>query len=477
MKKIYILLPFLVFGFSMFAQEAKKKDYTDALKFVEVWLDAQKDFDNLPGISAVVVDDQEIIWKGGFGESNMAEGIGTDPATICSICSISKLFTSIAVMKLYEEGKLSLDDEIQDILPWFSLKQRYEGSGPITIRAILTHSAGLPREANASYWSAPDFEFPEDKDFEEGLAELETLYPSSTYFQYSNLGLALLGKVVEEVSGKDYDTYIEENILEPLGLKDTRSFLPKELYGKEMAIGYSAKKRDGDREVINFFEANAITPAAGFSSNVLDLAKFASWQFRLLNEDAGYEVLKSSTLKYMQNVQWVDPDFDTMWGLGFSVYKGPDGSKWVGHGGSCPGYRTVVSLNTKTKMAFSVMINAGGESPEKYVRGMHSILSKGQLSSDNDSKVKLDDYVGHFNPQPWASEMYIGKWGDKLALIYLPSSSPGSDLTFFKHVKGDEFRRVRENGELGESISFIRDEDGNITKMKRYNNFYTKINK
>jgi len=477
MNKIYALFPLLFFAFALNAQDEDKKDYTNALKIVEVWLDAQKDFDYLPGISAVAVNDQEVIWEGEFGEANIAKEVSMDPSTICSICSISKLFTSIAVMKLYEEGKLSLDAEIQDILPWFDLKQKYEGSGPITIRSILTHSSGLPREANASYWSAPDYEFPEAEDFEEGLAELETLYPSSTYFQYSNLGLALLGKVIEEISGQDYDAYVKGNILVPLGLEDTRTFLPKEFYGNKMAIGYGALKRDGNRDIINFFEANAITPAAGFSSNVLDLAKFASWQFRLLNEDAGYEVLKSSTLKYMQNVQWVDPDFDTMWGLGFSVYKGPDGSKWVGHGGSCPGYRTVVSLNPKSKMAYSVMINAGGESPEKYVRGIHSILSKVKPNLDKNSEVSLDDYVGYFNPQPWSSELYVGKWDDKLVLLYLPSSSPGSALTFLKHIKGDEFRRVREDGELGESILFLRDNDGKVSKMKRNNNFYSKLSK
>ena len=91
MKKIYILLSILFAGFSMNAQEAMEKDYIDALKFVEVWLDAQKDFDNLPGISAVAVKDQEIIWKGGFGESNMSEEIATEASTICSICSLSCL--------------------------------------------------------------------------------------------------------------------------------------------------------------------------------------------------------------------------------------------------------------------------------------------------------------------------------------------------------------------------------------------------
>ena len=81
----------------------------------------------------------------------MEENITSSPKTLGSICSISKLFTSVAIMKLYDEGKLRLDDEVKDLLPWFDLNQQYTESGPITVRGLLTHSSGLPREAAAPY--------------------------------------------------------------------------------------------------------------------------------------------------------------------------------------------------------------------------------------------------------------------------------------------------------------------------------------
>ena len=120
------------------------KDYSEAIALIEVWLEAQKDFDKLPGISASVVQDQEVIWSGAFGMANRETGKASESTTLGSICSISKLFTAVAIMKLYDEGKLRLDDRVSDLLPWYDLPQQYEDSGPITVRSLLTHSSGLP---------------------------------------------------------------------------------------------------------------------------------------------------------------------------------------------------------------------------------------------------------------------------------------------------------------------------------------------
>ncbi|WP_165499079.1 serine hydrolase [Gramella sp. KN1008] len=477
MKRIYlVLLCTLVFNFSH-SQKAKK-DYAEAFKLAEVWLEAQKDFENLPGITAAVIDDQELLWSGAFGLANMEENLKAQVSTICSICSISKLFTAVAVMKLYDEGKLRLDDRVDDILPAYKLRQKYSGSGPITIRSLLTHSSGLPREAAYPYWTGPDFPFPSKEEIDSKLGDQETLYPASTYFQYSNLGLTLLGEIVEEISGVPYDEYVKKNILEPLELSDTRPEMPKELYGEKLAIGYSSVTRAGEREKVKFFNANGITPAAGFTSNVEDLGKFASWQLRL-RDTTETEILKPSTLKYMQNVHWTDPDWTRTWGLGFAVYKGPDGGTWVGHGGSCPGYRSALQIDLKNKRAFSVMINASGTNPSKYINGINGIMSKVESSKENESvetEKDLSEYAGYFSAQPWWSEAYVSPWGSKLVLLSLPSDNPQEDLTFYKHIEGDTFRRIRDDQELGETLVFERDESGQIIRFKSHGNYSEKIN-
>jgi len=479
MKKIYLTIILISLVYLGYAQN-NEKDFTDAFNVIEAWLDAQKDFERIPGITAIVVEDQQVLWKAGFGLSNIEEDIKADPSTLFSICSISKLFTSIAIMKLYEQGKLRLDDQVGDILPFYDLTQKYEDSSPITIRTLLTHSSGLPREADYPYWTGPDFPFPTKDQIVSRLEEQETLYPSSTYFQYSNLGLTLLGEIIEEVSGLSFDDYITQNILVPLDLNDTRTELPESLYGDQLSIGYSSIKRSGDRDKVNFFQANGIKAAAGFSSSVEDLAKFASWQFRLYDTSA-IEIIKPSTLKYMHKVHWIDPDWETTWGLGFKVRKGKEDEIEVGHGGSCPGYRSGISIYPNNKRAYVVMINASGTNPQKYIDGIIDIMSKIEDPEDDDSSKEISknfdfkDFVGSYSGQPWVSEVYVGEWQGKLALLDLPTDKPEKSMILFKPVSKDTFQRIREDDALGETLTFERDESNKVVKFKRHGNYSTKI--
>jgi len=455
-------------------------DYTEALELIEVWLDAQRAYDRVPGMSVLIVDDQEVLWSGAFGMANLQDQVKATPATLYSICSISKLFTSVAIMKLYDEGKLRLDDEIHNLLPWYDLKQQFEDSWPITIRTLLTHSSGLPRESNHPYWTGPDHPFPESDSVKAELHNQETLYPSSTYFQYSNLGLTLLGAVVEEVSGMPYEEYIKLYILDPLNLQDTRTFLPEDQYGTTMALGYSALNREGEREKVNLFQAKGIKAAAGFSSNVLDLGKFASWQFRLLDTSTT-EILQASTLNYMHKVHWTDPDWKNTWGLGFWVKKGDDGEKWVGHSGGCPGYSTLFSMFPAKKRAYAVFTNGLNTNRTGYINGMHNILEKykkeGKEEHGKDSVPGLDEYEGYYSQLPWISEVYLASWHNKLVMVRLPSKDPAETLMVLKYIGNDTFKRLRDDGELGEAYEFIRDDKGAIQKIKRHNNYFSRIHK
>lgn len=456
-------------------------DYSEAFHLIEVWLEAQKDFEQLPGISAAVIDDQDIIWSGGFGTASMKDNVKTEASTLYSICSISKLFTSIAIMKLYNEGKLRLEDRIDDLLPWYDLKQAFNESWPITIRSLLSHSSGLPRESDFPYWSGPDFYFPSRIEMREALVEQETMYPSSTHFQYSNLGMTLLGEVVEEVSGMSYDEYIRQNILAPLGLEDTRTELPESLHGDRFAVGYSAINRNGERERVSLFQAKGIKAAAGYSSNVIDLGKLASWQFRLIDSTEA-EILEPSTLKYMYNVHWTDPDWNNTWGLGFKVYRGPGGKKMVGHGGSCPGYRTQLQLDVENKRAIVVMINANGVNPSKYINGIGAILKKAEAGSrkeepENEGEiVDLEEYSGFYSNFPWGAEIYLFPWKGRLGSMNLPRDSPGS-FTTFEHVKDDVFQRTGKGDRPGDKIFFERNSEGEIVRFRRQFNYKEKIDR
>ena len=164
-------------------EEEKKPDFTEALRLIDVWIDAQRDYDQLPGLSVGIVQDQVLVWSKGYGLADQENKVPARPDTIYSICSISKLFTAVAIMQLRDAGKLRLDDRIQDLLPYYNLKQEFADSGPITVRSLLTHSSGLPRESDYPYWTGPDFPFPDREAIRNKLGEQKTLYPAATYLQ------------------------------------------------------------------------------------------------------------------------------------------------------------------------------------------------------------------------------------------------------------------------------------------------------
>lgn len=472
MKKLPLAL--CLFAASYGSAQKPSVDYSDALLLVDRWLEAERDYKHLPALSVSITKDQELLWSKAYGQSNVANKVAATPGTIYSICSISKLFTAIAIMQLHDEGKLRLDDSIESILKDFQLKQQFKESGPITIRSLLTHSSGLPRESEYPYWTGPDFPFPTQDQVNSKLKDQQTLYPASTYFQYSNLGLTLLGEIIEKVSGKKYNDYVEEKILKPLGLAATHPYLPATEHGKKMAIGYSALNRDGNRVPVALFDARGITSAAGYSSNVEDLGRFASWQFRLL-ETGGVEVLKASTLKEMQRVQWMDPDWTTSWGLGFEVSK-EGSSTIVGHGGSCPGYRTVLDLDPKEKMAYSVMINAGGENPDLYAKEIRELLAKTPKEKQSlEAGVDLTKFAGNYSAQPWGAEAIVTPWYGDLAVVSVPSTNPDEAMSLLRHVKGNTFRRVRRDKTLGEEVVFETDASGKVTRYRWHSNYTVKI--
>ncbi len=456
------------------AQTEKKEALSDALNLIDEWLEAQQAYNDLPGISAGIVKGQQLIWSKGYGVSDLKKNVPASPSTLYSICSITKLFTSIAIMQLYDRGKLRLDDSISTFLPDFKIRQPFKDSGPITIRSLLTHSSGLPRESDFPYWTGPDFKFPSRQQIEEKLGDQETLYPASTYFQYSNLGMTLLGQVIEKLSGKSYDEYVEANILEPLKLSNTLPSVPSDPFANRMATGYSSIKRDGTRDAIPMFDTRAIKPAAGFFSTVEDLGLFASWQFRLL-KNGGTEILKASTLKEMQRVHWVDPDWNIHWGLGFVVVQ-QGGKTLVGHAGSCPGYRTTLLIDPKEELAFIVMTNSM-DNPWPYATQMRNILLKGDTEKKPETlTIDLKTYTGVYNAQPWRSEKKVLSWYGNLAILDLPTEHPLEDMILLQHVKGDVFRRIRRDESLGEEISFERDpKTGKVTRMWQHSNYALKL--
>jgi CubicO group peptidase (beta-lactamase class C family) len=455
----------------------------ETLRLLGTWLDAQRAYGQVPGSLR-----RGGPWRRAAVERRLrlADREAGEPATaetVYSICSISKVFTALAVMQLRDDGKLALADPVGEHLPWLSIEQAYPDGPPVTVWGLLTHSAGLPRESDYPYWTAPTFTFPTREEIRERLAEQETLYPAATYFQYSNLGLTLAGEVVAAVSGRPYAEYVQEELLAPMGLADTRTEMPLPEDEPRLAAGYGATTRGGQRDRLAPFTAGGIAPAAGYASTALDLARFAGWQLALLESQGqeGGDVLDVDTLREMQRVQWLDPDWETARGLGFGVVRAGD-TTYVGHGGHCPGYRSTVWIDPKNDLGAAVLVNASSVGTELFVRRALAMLApavaeakKAGPAEEAASAPDLERFAGTYSIQPWGGEVAVLPWKDGLAAVALPTEDPLEAMDELRHVEGNRFRRVRDDGELGEEVLFEQDDRGEIVAFVQHSNRFPRV--
>jgi CubicO group peptidase (beta-lactamase class C family) len=310
----------------------------------------------------------------------------------------------------------------------------------------------------------------------EKLKTQNTLYPAQRYIQYSNLALSLAGEIVQERSGQGYQEYIKANILGPLGLSSTRTYYPEEMRGDDLAVGYTGIHRSGTREPVKPFFTRGITAAAGFTSSVNDLARFASWQFRLL-EEGGEEVLNANTLREMHRVHWVDPDWETTWGIGFAIRRVEDMTV-IGHGGGCPGYITNFSMIAKDKVATAILTNAGDgparNMAENVLKTFSAALKEAKTPPEDDVP-DFSMYEGNYEGRPWGGEVAIRQWGDQLVVIDIPSDDLDEAITKLKHDSGHTFVRLTDDDEPREPWVFELVDNGIAERILHHSNYWKRI--
>ncbi len=470
--KCLLVFNLLVAAGTTVVAQSDSVDLTDALALAEVWLEAEQDYHDLPGIAAAIVRDQDIVWSGAFGHADVEANTPLTPDTQFHIASISKTFAAVATMTLVDAGKLRLDDRVANVLPWFQPPPHDGDNAPITIRSLLTHSSGLTREIEAAFWE-DIARLPVGEAMRTELGTAPPLYPSSTYFQYSNVAFMVLGEVVSEVSGMPYVDYLRQHVLDPLGLDRTVASYPASDYGKTHAVGYSPVTRDRTYHRLSNSPSAGIASMGGLSSTVLDLADYARWQFRLYDAAAEPEVLRPSTLRQMHRVHFTDADWKRTWGLGFAVSKGPDESTFVGHGGHLPGHMSHFLLHPASKIAYVVMSNTSGVNPRTYTQGLMKLVTKAKAVPANAEhrlpRERLTEYAGTYHWADNLEEYYISPWEGRLAVLSLPADDPSENMEVFEHLEGDTFRRVRDDGGYGETLEFTRNDGGRITQGRTFN--------
>lgn len=443
---------------------ASHPDVTSNLNLLEGWLQAKMAYEELPGTVVGVVHDQELIYAAGFGWADTENQTPATAGTIFRIASHSKLFTAIAVMQQRDAGKLQLDDPVEKYLPWFKIENEFNDARPITVRHLLTHTSGLPREAGSNYWQ--EFDFPSLEQVRERLPGQHTIYPTETRWKYSNLALTIAGEVVATVSGQLFADYVQQRILTPLDMTSTSVVFPEDDRDR-LATGYGRRLPDGSKATFPFVDAVGMAAATGLSSSVADMAKFISWQFRLLNGGVE-EVLAANTLKEMQRLQWIQPDWKSGWGIGFGIEHTVK-RDLIGHGGGYPGYLTSTRISPKERVGVIVFTNSLDCQPQAISDRIFdwvapAIVKAADGEPGSAPESSWSGYEGAYRAL-WA-DMQVQFVDGKLRLFGPRSPNPKAEWvtldpdgehTFTMDGKG--------SGPIGEQVVFKLGPDGYATGM------------
>ncbi|MFZ5826611.1 MAG: serine hydrolase [Bacillota bacterium] len=318
----------------------------------------------LSAVSLAIVEGDQIIYQRGFGQRDLEKGLPATPATLYGIGSVTKSFTCLAIMQLQERGLLHVDDPVERYLP---LTVRPMGE-QVRIRHLMSHSSGLPglaylesllrykHGATDSYYPVGNLD--DMLTFLNGAGEWAYAKPGERWF-YLNEGYVLLGGIIEKLSGKPYATYIEEEILGPLGMDRTTFDGARFHADGDAAVPYAVDS-DG-RHLSRDYVWGQAQADGGMVSNTLDMARYISMYL-----DGGKGIVSPQSLAAMMTPQVPNPQLDVntnepVSGYGFGLSESDFyGRRLIGHSGMMYVCTAAMQFLPDQKLGAIVLANGTG---------------------------------------------------------------------------------------------------------------------
>lgn len=406
MKKSFFLLAAIVTSFMMIAQNPNPSAAIDR-KIANV-MNTQ----NLPGVSTVIVKGGEIIWIESYGYANTDLKTPFTDTTSMMVASVSKIFTGVALMQLYESGLFSLDDDIDNYLPFKINIPNYE-SYPITFRMLLTHTSSITdadvidnyynwkgdptislADCIERYFNTTGADYNPDENFLSNQP--------GTVYEYSNIATALEGYLVEVISGMPFNQYCHQNIFKPLCMHNTHWYLSE--YQNLNMLANPHDYLNSQYKPIDHY-GFADYPDGMLHTNVRDAANFmiTMLQNGRFHNDT---MLNATTLNEMFTPQI--PAIDNTQGLQFYKKKfnvsSGNISLW-GHSGGEKGISTEMYFDQSNNMAIAVFAN-GENDASQILEILHDYgipLSPSGIGIPNCNfilNIKPHDYSFLYNVYP-----------------------------------------------------------------------------
>ena len=343
--------------------------YAEAIREFEKFAADQMALDRTPGLSIAFMKG-DFVWAQGFGHADLENMVPAKPDSSFRMASVTKTFTSFALLQLVEAGKINLDAEVQTYVPYFPRKK-----WPVTVRQVLGHLAGISHYKN----SAAEEHIKEPKNTREAVAifqDFDLVAEPGTRYNYSTYGYNLLGAVIEGASGQSYGDYVKSHVFEPLGMDNSRmdnpaDIIPNRIRGYRIVTGLLKNSE--------YVDVSSRFAGGGTRSTALDLIKYAQGII-------GGKLVIDRTQREMFTSMATRGGILTGYGMGWSVQPWK-GHFQVYHSGSQPETRTYLAIFPTEKFAVAAASNLEGSNPGGYAKRLAELV----LDQDLDSGAYAPD--------------------------------------------------------------------------------------
>jgi CubicO group peptidase (beta-lactamase class C family) len=405
----------------------------------------------VPGLYAGVVRDGGFVWQEGIGAADVASpdvAPGEDDQFL--VASNTKTFTAVLVMQLRDEGRLTLDDTLDQHLP----EVTHRG---VTVRQALAHASGMQREPVGDVWET--LRNPDREELVSGFNEAERVHPPHRLWHYSNLVFSVLGELVARLDGREWAESLRARILDPLEMRRTT-------VGPSGSVvsGYFVPPYTDVPVPEPVLDLRALAPCGGLASTAADMGRWSAFV-----ADPVAEVLSPDTFQEMCEPQiMIDRERWTgAFGLGFMLVRSGERT-YVGHTGGMPGHITGLFTHRESRTGGLVMMNStSAPDPAAFAVELadhvldHDPAEPGVWRPGSEVPEDLADLVGLWFSEgsPFVFSVKAGRLEARAQA--LPEHKPSS---VFERLDRDLYRTVS-GREAGELLRATRDDGGRVTKM------------
>jgi CubicO group peptidase (beta-lactamase class C family) len=443
------------------AAAVTRRAVEDACRYADGWLAYRHRLDRIPGVQAAVVHDGDVVLSCAHGISDESTGDSLTTAHRFRVASHSKTFTATAALQLVQQGRLRLDDTAAH---WLA----YLRGGPlerVTLRELLSHSAGVLRDGEvADFWQVTD-PFPDEAALVRATtAASAAVLARNERFKYSNVGFGLAGAIVAAAGGAPFAEQVRARIVDPLGLADTGVDLDDPpaagprgpLAGAHAALAYADR-----RVLVDQVATGALAPATGFVSTAHDVVRFFAAHFR--GDD---RLLDADAQRLMQRVEATGEPGDGSYGLGLMV-DDVGGRRLYGHGGGWPGHISRTMFDPEARFAVTVCTNAIDAPAWAYATTLVKLI---ELAAEDApaERVAADPatFAGRFATLWGAFDLVV--LGGRVHLVNPAGPMPAGEAVALDVVDADTLRAERMSAYAapGETIRVARDEGGAVVSLR-----------